>query len=399
MKKTLFLGLFLTLISFFGIGTASATGGACSDHGGVMCSIGADTDGSVICLDGWRGSSVDYVDMQDDCGTEYVEPDANASEVFPDVAVTNKNRDAILYLYTQSIISGYPDGSFKPANDINRAELLKILVEGTGQSPDANQYKDCFSDVHDDWYAKYVCYGKNIGWIDGYPDGSYKPSQTVNKVEAIKMILNSQGIDVPVSVSVAPFSDVPTDAWFASYVSKAKELRLLEETGTTLRPSDMMQRASVSEIMYRALILFIVDVEPEATIETAADVQPTMISLSAFWENWDGDAEEDGSKVSAYFKDDNGDLVYPTVQDWTIIVKVYNKEMVNYEYIKSDLLYGHTFTGNDVKYETILGVPFVRVPKEEIEGASDKYGYIEATFSSPTYGEFSAYDNFVQIGD
>ncbi|MCB1676948.1 MAG: hypothetical protein KDI01_11700 [Halioglobus sp.] len=41
----------------------SATSGACSGHGGVSCSSGADYDGSVICLDGWRGSSVSYYSM------------------------------------------------------------------------------------------------------------------------------------------------------------------------------------------------------------------------------------------------------------------------------------------------------------------------------------------------
>lgn len=41
-----------------------ATSGACSGHGGVSCASGADNDGSVICNDGWRNSSVSYSSMK-----------------------------------------------------------------------------------------------------------------------------------------------------------------------------------------------------------------------------------------------------------------------------------------------------------------------------------------------
>jgi len=74
-----------------------------------------------------------------------------------------KDAEAINFLKENGIISGYSDGTFKPTNPLNRAELLKILVEGVGYSPDENVYKNCFSDVKEDWYAKYVCYAKEQG--------------------------------------------------------------------------------------------------------------------------------------------------------------------------------------------------------------------------------------------
>ena len=49
-----------------------ATAGACSNHGGVNCAAGADSDGSVICNDGTTDSSVDYADMKDECGADFV---------------------------------------------------------------------------------------------------------------------------------------------------------------------------------------------------------------------------------------------------------------------------------------------------------------------------------------
>ena len=63
-KKTIFLLSILFLaIFFFYPKIVKATSGACSSHGGVSCSAGADFDGSVICNDGWRDSNVSYLSM------------------------------------------------------------------------------------------------------------------------------------------------------------------------------------------------------------------------------------------------------------------------------------------------------------------------------------------------
>ncbi len=193
-------------------------------------------------------ASTNFVDI-----TDVV--DVVSENAFSDLADSHKNIEAILYLKNQGVISGYPDGSFKPENPVNRAELLKILVEGKGVTPVVDDYSNCFSDVKTDWYAPYVCYAKEQGWVDGYPDGSFKPAQTVNKVEAIKMLLNSQGIDIPESITEKPFDDVDTTDWFAVFITKAKELGILEETGSDLAPAEGMKRAGICENLYRLLTL------------------------------------------------------------------------------------------------------------------------------------------------
>lgn len=69
MKKfiifILFVGLFFIIPS-----KGRATSGACSSHNGVDCSAGADFDGSVICNDGWRNSSVKYSEMAECSGKD-----------------------------------------------------------------------------------------------------------------------------------------------------------------------------------------------------------------------------------------------------------------------------------------------------------------------------------------
>jgi len=248
MKKLLTTLTVIALFIISLVGTTNAGSGACSGHDGVDCLAGHDTDGSVICKDGWTGSSVDYVNIYEVCKEDYLEPGP-----FYDVSQDNKNREAIIYLYEEEIIGGYPDNTFQSEKEINRAELIKILVEGVGITPEAADNNNCFTDVADEWYAPHICYAKSAGWIDGYPDGSFKPAQIVIKVEAIKMLLNIQDVSVADEVEEKPFADTPVEEWYTPYVSKAKELGILEESGRRFRPSYNMTRGGVSENLYRLL--------------------------------------------------------------------------------------------------------------------------------------------------
>src|SRR3989338_10039459 len=89
---------------------------------------------------------------------------AFAQSAFPDVDEKHPYLKAIEFLKKNTVISGYPDGTFKPGKTVNRAELLKILIEGSGyEVPDA--IEDCFPDVlKDKWFSKYICFAKNKGW-------------------------------------------------------------------------------------------------------------------------------------------------------------------------------------------------------------------------------------------
>ncbi|KKT20296.1 MAG: hypothetical protein UW03_C0006G0031 [Candidatus Peregrinibacteria bacterium GW2011_GWA2_43_8] len=147
--------------------------------------------------------------------------------VFGDLESTNDAYDAVMGLWEMGVIDGYDDGNFYPNNTVNRAELLKILVEGLGLTSDPDEYKDCFPDVDDDWYAKYVCYAKEEGWVSGYSDGYFHPEDTVNKVEAVKMLLNAYGYEVSEDEDVSdgmPYKDTYSTAWYAGYVKLAFDL-------------------------------------------------------------------------------------------------------------------------------------------------------------------------------
>lgn len=178
--------------------------------------------------------------------------------LFTDVSYMHDNYGAIEGLSEAGILSGYSNGSFKPEQEINRAELLKVLIEARGITPDESKYKNCFKDVGEDWYAKYVCYAKGMGWVSGYSDGNFKPSQAVNKVEALKILFKvyEAGLKEGQTVASLPYPDLDPNSWYAIYVWKASALGILEETPNyNFYPTYYRNRGDISEEVYRYLVV------------------------------------------------------------------------------------------------------------------------------------------------
>lgn len=114
---------------------------------------------------------------------------------FSDLYIGNAGRfqGEILDFYRKGLIQGYSDGTFRPLNPINRAEFLKILFEvsSAGQfRVNTEMSRSCFPDVPaNEWYTPYVCQAKNLGMVRGYPDGTFRPAQSITLPEALKLLL------------------------------------------------------------------------------------------------------------------------------------------------------------------------------------------------------------------
>ncbi|MBI4235332.1 S-layer homology domain-containing protein [Candidatus Peregrinibacteria bacterium] len=189
---------------------------------------------------------------------DFVAEDKNASKVsenfFVDVTKSHKNYEAIVYLFGQGIAKGYEDYTFRASEQINRAELLKLLIEAKGDKFNADDFKDCFYDVKGKWYESYACYAKSKGWIDGYKGGKFDGGKNVNKVEAVKMLLEVFEVPMVENVDVKPFDDVKLDRWYTSYIATAKVMGLLEmDKFYTFGKGEDMRRGEMAESLYRLL--------------------------------------------------------------------------------------------------------------------------------------------------
>lgn len=116
-------------------------------------------------------------------------------QLFTDVDVSNPYHEGIGWAKQSGILQGYPDGTFQPERTVNRAEFLKIVLGAKGINVSDVSGSSGFKDVDENgWYAPYVRYAKQQGIIQGYADGTFKPNQTVNFAEALKMAYNALGV-------------------------------------------------------------------------------------------------------------------------------------------------------------------------------------------------------------
>lgn len=173
--------------------------------------------------------------------------------VFPDVIEGDSYYEAVKTLKKDGIIQGYPDGTFKPTQSVSRVEALKFIFAGAEVAVDtASSASLKFPDTDPKgWYAPYVQTAQMLKIIKGYPDGTFKPVNTVNRVEFLKMLFASANIDVSkLVVQKNPFPDVDKEAWYAPYVVYAKQKGLIDADVSSFEPNDVMTRGEVAEVLY-----------------------------------------------------------------------------------------------------------------------------------------------------
>lgn len=199
---------------------------------------------------------------------------------FPDVPSNHPNATAINYVQVQGIVQGYPDGTFRPDNTINRAEFAKIVM-ATRFSPDdiaacphrPGRTGNIFpSDVGaDQWFSAYVCRAIESGIIRGYPDGTFRPDRAINFVEAAKILSTSQ-----ISIELSEVAD----PWFANYVNAMASKAAIPSSITNFDQS--ITRGEMAEMIWR-LKAEITDQPSKTYQDFLTTASPTVLEQIKQW--------------------------------------------------------------------------------------------------------------------
>ena len=83
------------------------------------------------------------------------------------------------------IVNGGSDGYFRPNEAITRAELAAMLAQFADTKSAPNYFTDVTANY---WAANAIAVCAKLGWINGYPDGTFRPDQTVTRAEMMAMI-------------------------------------------------------------------------------------------------------------------------------------------------------------------------------------------------------------------
>ncbi len=154
--------------------------------------------------------------------------------------------------------------SYRPADPINRAELVKLLVKtiGVDVSKISVSSNKIFCDVSPNhWFAPYVSYLYSKSWIEGYKEGNcslkrvFGPDRYITRAEVVKLIFfNFTPKSKKADRTTVPFSDVTKDDWFYQYVEFAYQYGIIDGfTDNTFRPYDQITRAEAAKLLARLI--------------------------------------------------------------------------------------------------------------------------------------------------
>ena len=176
----------------------------------------------------------------------------SASAVKADEKINEDYAEAVAVLNGMGVFKGYEDGSFKPENNITRAEVATIIYriytgdvaknDKSGLYASYNKFTDM---AGAGWAAGYIGYCSNAELVKGYPNGTFQPSGNITGYEVLAMILRAVGYDKNGEFTGAD--------WALNVAKYAEQLHILDNVAKTTNLGAPATREMVAEILFRAI--------------------------------------------------------------------------------------------------------------------------------------------------
>lgn len=230
----------------------------------------------------------------------------------PSDVVGESCSEAVNVLTELGVVEGYKDGTFRPENVVTRAEMATLIIKALG----LNDYavgKSNFSDMSGHWADPYVAYAASLGFISGYTDGTFRPNTTVSYDQAITMVVQALGYK----------GEYLTGGYPGAFVTQAKTLGLLDDIKSG---SAGANRGDVAILLYNTLPVSFVRYDNDGALQKITvdsdDAYDTMLRRLGAYADDDAfviEGDEDslinlqeyiGAYVTVYREDDaDGDIL------------------------------------------------------------------------------------------
>lgn len=140
---------------------------------------------------------------------------------FSDVKPGDWYNTAVSTMVNAGVITGYNDGTFRPNDPITRAEFATIAARFLS---DPYSLQDQFYDTEGHWAEVYINRAAEVGWINGYNDGSFRPNKAITRAEAVTLVNNVLGREPHADYmldDMITWPDNPKSAWYYEDIQEA----------------------------------------------------------------------------------------------------------------------------------------------------------------------------------
>lgn len=167
---------------------------------------------------------------------------------FRDVPEDHAHHDSIEAVADAGVVVGYPDGTYRPENDVTRGQVATILATAAHMETDGEPpFRDVPSD-HE--HAHGITALAEWDVVQGYPDGTYRPEQSIDRGQMATVLATAYNLEAE---GDPPFDDVDSDHPHAEGIAAVAEHDIAEgyDDGT-YRPSEPVNRGQTATFLHRA---------------------------------------------------------------------------------------------------------------------------------------------------
>jgi parallel beta-helix repeat protein len=161
-------------------------------------------------------------------------------------------------LVTRGLIRGFPDGTFKPEASITRAEYAAIIAKTFDLPRQTGVGTGVFVDVAADfWASGAISQAASMGFVSGFPDKTFRPQQNLTRVQALVSMVSGLGLSGG-NPNVLQFygdrAQIPSYATEAIATATQQRLVVNYPKPNQLEPMRSITRAEVAALIYQALV-------------------------------------------------------------------------------------------------------------------------------------------------
>ncbi|MFN6568089.1 beta-Ig-H3/fasciclin [Nostoc minutum NIES-26] len=188
-------------------------------------------------------------------------PSTTSTSNFTDVSSDYWALPFIQALAQRGVITGFPDGTFKPNQSVTRAEFAALIQKAFNQNPVRQLSSSGFRDVPANyWAADAIREAYETGFLTGYPGDLFQPNQQIPKVQALVALTSGLGLsanDNASNINSTYYTDASAIPNYAvNNVAAATQARIVVNYPNVnqLNPQVSLTRAEAAALLYQALV-------------------------------------------------------------------------------------------------------------------------------------------------
>lgn len=194
---------------------------------------------------------------------------------YSDVSETNTSIELLTNL---GVLDGFDDGSFKPNETVTRAQMAKMICEALGYKNVMPTATDFIDVPTSHWASGYIATGAAKGYINGYDDVTFGPEDTVTYAQAVKMLVGAAGYDTWAQ---------QIGGWPTGYLSYGSSLEITAgvDSVTNNTPITRVQCATLIANAMKAPLLVVDGYENVGTIN-GVTIVPNYVQKDGYGKDW-----------------------------------------------------------------------------------------------------------------